>query len=356
MATTTRRARALLGVIFDLDGTLTRPHAIDFARMRARIGVPSSYTSILKYVNTLESEEARTKALDIVLEEEEAGLDRMQLNTGFDAVFSTMRDLQLRGAICTRNTESALERFRVVLEQEGLTHHASLFDPWLARDATCPATAQALQNKPHPDPAHATLRTWGMLLCDDTAGNTTDPSYEQKQEQPQPRHQLQHQLQATGEGTGVHDEEPAATHALSSRGTRGEGDVVQVQQQHQHMSTATTTAANTIAATTTTTTTTTGSTRVVQHSFHRQHPVLFVGDHIDDMVCGHSAGCLTCLLTNGEALSCERVRGVLASPQHEPVIDFVVDDGHELAQLMHALHTGDTTLLDTFAHPRDEHR
>ena len=42
-------ARRLRAVVFDLDGTLSRPGAIDFLRLRARLAMPSSHLDILEW-------------------------------------------------------------------------------------------------------------------------------------------------------------------------------------------------------------------------------------------------------------------------------------------------------------------
>ena len=71
------------------------------------------------------------------------------------------------------------------------------------------------------------------------------------------------------------------------------------------------------------------------------------------MLCGRAAGCLTCFLTNGEHATSAGVRAILENPSHAEAIDFVVDDGEELAELLHALHTDPSgSAANRFLHPR----
>lgn len=47
---------ALEAVVFDLDGTLTLPHALDFDLMRRMVGAPEG-TDVLAYAHSLEGED-----------------------------------------------------------------------------------------------------------------------------------------------------------------------------------------------------------------------------------------------------------------------------------------------------------
>lgn len=47
---------ALEAVVFDLDGTLTLPHALDFDLMRKRVGAPEG-TDVLAFAHALEGED-----------------------------------------------------------------------------------------------------------------------------------------------------------------------------------------------------------------------------------------------------------------------------------------------------------
>jgi hypothetical protein len=99
-------APAVTGLILDLDGTLTKQGAIDFDRIRRRIGMPDGMGSILHWVERdSKTEVERTERVRIVVEEEKLGLERMELNDGFHllAAFIAARGESISTAICTRN-------------------------------------------------------------------------------------------------------------------------------------------------------------------------------------------------------------------------------------------------------------
>eukprot|EP00045_Choanoeca_perplexa_P006536 m.55990 g.55990 ORF g.55990 m.55990 type:complete len:277 (+) comp13674_c0_seq2:56-886(+) len=176
ISTISMSRRSLSAVIFDLDGTLTAPDAIDFSRMRQRCGFPTREQhggSILKLVEALPSEAEQARCHAIIKEEEALGMLNMKLNQHIDETFKQLHAHQLRAAIVTRNNVDAIERFRTVL---GDLHAdtAALFSPCLARDAICPVTTTPLRNKPHADPALAVLRAWNKIAADFEALQTDD--------------------------------------------------------------------------------------------------------------------------------------------------------------------------------------
>ena len=67
------------GVIFDMDGTLTKP-VLNFSEMRQRVGVPPSQ-DILQYVNSLTGED-RVKAMTVIEEIEEDAINKVELQPG----------------------------------------------------------------------------------------------------------------------------------------------------------------------------------------------------------------------------------------------------------------------------------
>jgi len=155
---------AIEGVVFDLDGTLTQPGAIDFARMRERIGMGES-GSILHWIegNASGPEEAeRMRA--VVWEEEALALDRMAPADDLEQLVEALvrRGAGLRTAICTRNSAEAIERFDVLLRAERWPPLEELFEVLIARDHHSDGLGRALANKPSPEPAHEAVRVWGM--------------------------------------------------------------------------------------------------------------------------------------------------------------------------------------------------
>ncbi len=155
---------AFAGVIFDLDGTLTQPDAIDFARMRERIGMPEP-GSILHWIEAHATSETEAEEMRAVVWEEEAlALDQMALGTGFKdlvRVLSAAGDA-LPTAICTRNSTEALEAFDALLRRSGFPACATLFPVAVARDHHSTRLGRVLENKPSPEPTHEILHAWGL--------------------------------------------------------------------------------------------------------------------------------------------------------------------------------------------------
>eukprot|EP00730_Choanoeca_flexa_P014059 TRINITY_DN6009_c0_g1_i1.p1 TRINITY_DN6009_c0_g1~~TRINITY_DN6009_c0_g1_i1.p1 ORF type:complete len:263 (+),score=50.66 TRINITY_DN6009_c0_g1_i1:56-844(+) len=165
---TMSQQRRLTGVIFDLDGTLTAPDAIDFARMRARCGFPTREKhggSILKLVEALPTQEERDRCHAIIKDEEAKGMLNMKLNHGMEATLQKLEEHGLKAAIVTRNNTAAIDAFAQMLSDQH-QRAIDLFHPQLARDASCPATGRTLRNKPHADPALSVLHVWQQLHPD----------------------------------------------------------------------------------------------------------------------------------------------------------------------------------------------
>ena len=64
------------GVIMDMDGTLTLHGAIDFARMKRRVGIPRDM-NVLSAISKMDAE-AAARATAIVEEEERLGLQNVR--------------------------------------------------------------------------------------------------------------------------------------------------------------------------------------------------------------------------------------------------------------------------------------
>ncbi len=160
--------RPFAGVIFDLDGTLTRPGAIDFARMRRRIGMAEP-GSILQWIADHASTPDEADAMRAVVWEEEAlALDSMELGEGFGALAATLLASQegaappMRAAICTRNSDEALEAFDALLKSAGYPRCDVLFPVQVARDHHSQRLGRPLLNKPSPEPTHEIKHAWGL--------------------------------------------------------------------------------------------------------------------------------------------------------------------------------------------------
>jgi len=138
----------LVGVVFDMDGTLTLDGAIDFDAMRKEVGVPDE-RGILEYVHSLPAE-ARESGEEIIRRIEREGYERMDLNDACVETVHALKSAGLKIGILTRNTDEAVQYF---LDRFGLR---GCFDVTLSREWEGPP-------KPAPD---ALLHIRGMWMCE----------------------------------------------------------------------------------------------------------------------------------------------------------------------------------------------
>ncbi len=141
---------AIRAVLFDFDGTLTRPEAIDFPALRALLEVPSG-TPILEYIEALPSAEDRARRLRI-LEDFEAAAARASVpNEGAESTVRLLRERGLKLGISSRNSRSsidaALRNFPALSEDD--------FEVILTRESSG-------RQKPHPDAALQAARLFGV--------------------------------------------------------------------------------------------------------------------------------------------------------------------------------------------------
>jgi HAD superfamily hydrolase (TIGR01509 family) len=113
----------LKAVLFDMDGTITRPH-IDWAALRQRLGVPAG-VPIMGYVESLPSPQ-QEEAGAVLEEVEMAAALAAELNPGAAEVLAQLRQEGLRLALITNNHRRAMQ---VVVEKFGLG-----FDLLLSRE------------------------------------------------------------------------------------------------------------------------------------------------------------------------------------------------------------------------------
>lgn len=122
----------LRAILFDMDGTITRPH-IDWPALRRRVGVPEGMP-IMEYIDSRpESEWARASAQ--VEEAEMEAADNAILNPGVHELLGRLRTRPVRLALITNNHRRAM---LTVVEKFGLA-----FDLLLCREDA--------QLKPAPD-------------------------------------------------------------------------------------------------------------------------------------------------------------------------------------------------------------
>jgi HAD superfamily hydrolase (TIGR01509 family) len=113
----------LKAVLFDMDGTITRPH-IDWAALRQRLGVPAG-VPIMEYVEGLSSPQQEEANALLEAVEMEAAAEAV-LNPGAAELLAQLRREGLRLALITNNHRRAMQ---AVVEKFGLD-----FDLLLSRE------------------------------------------------------------------------------------------------------------------------------------------------------------------------------------------------------------------------------
>jgi HAD superfamily hydrolase (TIGR01549 family) len=154
-------------VIFDMDGTLTRP-ALDFDEIRREIGLGNG--PILEALPDMPADQ-RARAEAILRRHEDRAAARSELQPGAADVVAAVRAAGMSAALMTRNSARSVKVFQ--------TRHGIDFDLLRTRDDG--------PMKPSPEPILAICRslgvapdeTWSVgdfhydLLCGAAAGSTT---------------------------------------------------------------------------------------------------------------------------------------------------------------------------------------
>jgi len=133
----------LKAVIFDLDGTLTRPN-LDFDRMRAEIGIRTP-TPILEWL-AAQPERVKERAWDIIHRHELEAAHAAELAEGALELLALLDELQVRTGLVTRNSRCSVE---IVLERFGLQFEAVV-------------TREDCEPKPSPEPVLECARRLGV--------------------------------------------------------------------------------------------------------------------------------------------------------------------------------------------------
>ena len=116
----------LKAILFDMDGTITRPH-IDFRALRARVGVPEGATIIAHIESLPEPEAAAAEA--IVREVEMGAAEQSVANPGVGELFARLYQMPLKLALITNSHREAMHhvvakfglRFDLLLSREDAT-------------------------------------------------------------------------------------------------------------------------------------------------------------------------------------------------------------------------------------------
>ena len=137
------------GVLFDFDGTLTCPGAIDFAAIKQALGCPLD-EPIPEYIKMQPLKEKIY--LTKILEDHEDHAARLSRpNQGAEACLGALKKMGLPIGIITRNS---LKSVMVALEQ---------FDGFEFRDFEAVITREAAQPKPHPEGVFEAAARMGCL-------------------------------------------------------------------------------------------------------------------------------------------------------------------------------------------------
>ena len=143
-------AAAIRAVLFDFDGTLTRPEAIDFAVLRTLLGCPKG-TAILEFIDALESDAARREASRMLEEFELACAQASVPNDGAEELVGLLRDRGIGRGILTRNSMASI--------RESMKNFPTIstadFPVIITRE-------NAGKPKPHPDGVHDAARLLGV--------------------------------------------------------------------------------------------------------------------------------------------------------------------------------------------------
>ena len=144
----TRREHDVKGVLFDFDGTLTSPGALDFPAIKREMSCPGDMP-ILEYLDTL-STRHRSRALKILDTKEAQAAEKSSPNRYSEQCLSLLKKNRICLGIITRNSlksvQVALENFNGVLEND--------FAAIITRDDAPP--------KPHPDGVYLAANQMGI--------------------------------------------------------------------------------------------------------------------------------------------------------------------------------------------------
>jgi len=146
------REKRIKGILFDFDGTLTRPGALDFPAIKRELNCPPDIP-ILEYLETVPAE-LKPELMKILESEEEKAAEDSLPNVGAEECLLTLREKGVLLGIITRNSlpsvRLALERFESVRLHD--------FSTVITRDDSLP--------KPHPGGVHKACERMGLAASE----------------------------------------------------------------------------------------------------------------------------------------------------------------------------------------------
>jgi HAD superfamily hydrolase (TIGR01509 family) len=143
--------RRIQAVFFDFDGTLTRPGALDFKRIKSELGCPD-HMPLLEFITGISDPDQRGQALLSLEAFEMDAAAVSEPNAGAEETIRFLKKKDIRIGIITRNrlqsVERALENFRSITLSD--------FQVIISRDDPVPP-------KPDPDCIRAAARKLGLI-------------------------------------------------------------------------------------------------------------------------------------------------------------------------------------------------
>ena len=138
------------GVVFDFDGTLTKPGSIDFAAVHRAVGCPRE-TGLLEFLAAIDDPDQRAQKEAVLMAAEMEAAERCEPNPGLKEVAALLREAGVPMAIITRNRREPIER--ALSNLEGVE----------AKDFACLVTRDLpLAPKPSPDSLRYVARELGL--------------------------------------------------------------------------------------------------------------------------------------------------------------------------------------------------
>jgi HAD superfamily hydrolase (TIGR01509 family) len=131
-----RSDHSIRGVLFDLDGTLTYPGALDFPAIKQEMNCPGD-TPILEFLETLPPDR-RVRLMEILEVKEEEAAERSLSNEGAERCLAALKREGILLGIITRNSLRSVTRVLIRFEAVSKCDFAVV----ITRDDALP--------KPHP--------------------------------------------------------------------------------------------------------------------------------------------------------------------------------------------------------------
>ena len=144
--------KRIKGVLFDFDGTLTLPGALDFPAIKRELDCPPDLP-ILEYLETVPAE-LKPSLMKILESKEEKAAEESLPNVGAEECLLALRDKGVLIGIITRNSLPSVRLALAWFE----TVKLHVFSAVITRDDSLP--------KPHPDGVHKACERMGLAASE----------------------------------------------------------------------------------------------------------------------------------------------------------------------------------------------